>query len=134
MPDLRISSKTDDQLTLLAGAWGVTKEAVVVRLITEFKLAQRLRLEGTNKEAGEGFVKVYGVYKGHRVEGTFDPGYKSITITEPREIAGHCTSVSKAVAKVILHFNPGVAPIRSGWNFWMIEGTNTSIRSLQRHL
>ncbi|RCV58158.1 hypothetical protein [Marinitenerispora sediminis] len=91
---------------------------------------------GERKNADQGRVSVYAVYKNKRVEGEFHPqkGERTgkVVITSEPWRGQPFRSVSEAAAAVIHHYSPDVVPNCNGWRFWRLTSSGELINVLRR--
>ena len=78
------------------------------------------------------WIDIHKVYKGHRIEGTFNRETLEVVITSgPLANRGFPSPTAAAVA-VVLHFSGDVreSPNTNGRLFWKVTETGRSLRSL----
>lgn len=125
--DVRLGAEASMKVSLLARAWGVDAEGVVLRLLEHF--------EGVDEQApagpATGLVAVHALYSGHKVPGEYDPESQSLVILSgPAQ--GRYKTPSGAATAVLQAYNPEVAPHRNGWSFWVVDATGARLQSLRR--
>ncbi|MEW1752416.1 hypothetical protein [Streptomyces angustmyceticus] len=125
--DVRLGAEASMKVSLLARAWGVDPEGVVLRLLEHFEGADAPAPAGPTS----GLVAVHALYSGHKVPGEYDPESQSLVILSgPAQ--GRYKSPSGAATAVLQAYNPEVAPHRNGWSFWVVEATGARLQSLRR--
>ncbi|MFE1550952.1 hypothetical protein [Streptomyces sp. NPDC058718] len=128
--EFKLSKEDEAKVTLLARAWGVDGGGVVHRLLEHFEGGAGGPMAAASTVAG-GAVSVHARYDGHRIAAEFDPASESVTILAgPAE--GRYKSPSGAATAVLQAYNPGVAPHRNGWSFWVVDASGARLQSLRR--
>jgi hypothetical protein len=118
------------EIVLLATAWNTTAPEVVSRLVGHYYLTNAASVENTPTGDDSG-VAVHRVYAGRRVEGRYERATSSVTITSGPLAGQFFRSPSGASAAVVTALNPGVAPSRSGWTFWIVTATGKTLSSIR---
>ncbi|MGW1927836.1 hypothetical protein [Streptomyces sp. NPDC001919] len=127
--ELKLSKEDEAKVTLLARAWEVDGSGVVHRLLEYFESGAGGRDADAPAVSG-GAVGVHARYDGHRIDAEFDPASESVTILAgPAE--GRYKSPSGAATAVLQAYNPGVAPHRNGWSFWVVDASGARLQSLR---
>ncbi|MFJ4342415.1 hypothetical protein [Streptomyces sp. NPDC088915] len=117
------------KVTLLKRAWDTDEAGVVHRLLEYFEKGA----EGPVVDASAvsvGVVRVHARYQGHRIAAEFDPGSESVTILSG-PAAGHYKSPSGAATAVLQAYNPGIAPHRNGWSFWVVDASGARLQAIR---
>lgn len=126
---IRLDTTTYQQVTLLAGAWGLSPAQAVRRLAEHFQ--QRFApATGADDGTDDGSVAVHAIYACVRIQGHYHPTTQSLTITEGPG-AGHYKSPSGATTAVLRTLRPHIQPNRTGWDFWIINETGERLRTLR---
>ncbi|MEU7516968.1 hypothetical protein AB0B13_33875 [Streptomyces sp. NPDC042898] len=127
--EFKLSKEDEAKVTLLARAWGVDGGGVVHRLLEHFEGGAGGPMPAASTVAG-GAVGVHARYDGHRIAAEFDPASESVTILAgPAE--GRYKSPSGAATAVLQAYNPGVAPHRNGWSFWVVDASGARLQSIR---
>ena len=129
MGHIEVGDDTYRDLELLAASWQTTVGEAVARLIDTFTTASNPA--GETADASP-LVAVHAVYAGTRVEATFDPRTRVVTITSGPLSGRSFPSPSGARAAVVRLLNPSVSPIGNGWHFWLITDTGARLHTLRR--
>ncbi|MFI1015218.1 hypothetical protein [Streptomyces sp. NPDC020965] len=128
--DIRLGKEAGSQVALLAKAWGVDGEEVILRLLRHFQGEGGTGAPEARPEVAPGLVPVHVRYAGQRIAGMYDPGAESLTISSgPAQ--GHYKSPSGAATAVLQALRPGVAPHRNGWSFWVVDETGNRLQTLR---
>jgi hypothetical protein len=126
MPTLTVSIRTHDRITDLARAWGISDDAVIIRLIESWKAA------GT--ATGDGHIPVHAIYRGQRAEGVYNPDSGRIDLTSG-PATGTDLKPSPAAGEVIRAVQAGrgytVRGSRNGWQFWLITATGEALQTIR---
>ncbi|MFH8839373.1 hypothetical protein [Streptomyces sp. NPDC017868] len=127
--EFKISKEDAAKVTLLKRAWGVDEGGVLHRLLEHFESGTG-GATASAPVAATGTVAVYARYDGNRIDGEYDPASQSVTILSgPAE--GRYKSPSGAATAVLQAYNPGVAPHRNGWSFWVVDSSGARLQSLR---
>ncbi|MCD2463544.1 hypothetical protein MBT42_08230 [Streptomyces sp. MBT42] len=127
--EFKLSKEDEAKVTLLARAWDVDGGGVVHRLLEYFESGAGGRDADAPVVSG-GAVGVHARYDGHRIDAEFDPASESVTILAgPAE--GRYKSPSGAATAVLQAYNPGVAPHRNGWSFWVVDASGERLQSIR---
>ena len=126
-PTINLDTSTYERLTLVAATLGVSDSEAVAELLRRLATPR-----ATEPHDGDGDgVAIHVVYNGARVEGTFDPSTKSVTITTGPLAGKLFKSPSAAAIAVVSHLNPDVHPNRNGWSFWFVSATNQVLQTIR---
>jgi len=124
--DIKLGEVASMKVSLLARAWGVGEEEVVLRLLEHFENSEQRPPAGLPR----GLVAVHAFYAGHKVSGEYDPESQSLVIPSgPAQ--GRYKTPSGAATAVLRAYNPDVAPHRNGWSFWVVEESGARLQSLR---
>ncbi|MEV7568634.1 hypothetical protein [Streptomyces tanashiensis] len=129
--EFKLGKEDAAKVTLLKRAWGVDEAGVVHRLLEFFESgAGGPAVSPPAAAVAAGTVGVHARYDGHRIAAEFDPASQSVTILSgPAE--GRYKSPSGAATAVLQAYNPGVAPHRNGWSFWVVDSSGARLQSLR---
>jgi hypothetical protein len=126
MPTLTVSTRTHDRITDLARAWGISDDAVIIRLIESWKTA--------GPAASDSHIPVYAIYRGQRAEGVYNPDTGRIDLTSG-PATGTNLKPSPAAGEVIRAVQAArgytVRGSRNGWQFWLITATNEALETIR---
>ncbi|MEU7070240.1 hypothetical protein AB0B30_18255 [Streptomyces narbonensis] len=127
--EFKLGKEDAAKVALLKRAWGVDEAGVVHRLLEFFESGAGG--PAVNPPAvNVGTVGVHARYGSHRIDAEFDPASQSVTILSgPAE--GRYKSPSGAATAVLQAYNPGVAPHRNGWSFWVVDSSGARLQSLR---
>lgn len=125
--DITLGEAASRQVALLARAWNIDAEAVVLRLLEHF---QREGGPELAEQTEDKLVAVHARYMGHRIAGKFDPETHSLVILSgPGK--GCYKTPSGAATSAVQACNPGTTPHRNGWSFWVVDATGARLQSLR---
>jgi hypothetical protein len=131
MPNIEVDAETDRYLEFAARIAGLSKGAVVARLVGMY---QTSRGDPTAvPEPEPRVVPIHADYEGHRTHANFVLGPGRIEV-----LSGPCTGTtyrtpSEAARAVVSAYKPDVSPHRNGWTFWIVTATGAPLQSL-RHI
>lgn len=125
--DVRLGEAASMQVSLLARAWGVDAEGVVLRLLDHF---QAVGCERSVEAIKRGVVAVHARYAGHKICGEFNPESRSLVISSGLA-QGRYKSPSGAATAAVRAYKPEADPHRNGWTFWIVDATGARLQSLR---
>ncbi|MFG2920921.1 hypothetical protein ACGFYA_05325 [Streptomyces sp. NPDC048305] len=125
--DVKLGEVASRQVSLLARAWGVDAEGVVLRLLDHFEAVGG---ERSAEAVKRGVVAVHARYAGHKVCGEFDLESRSLVITSGLA-QGRYKSPSGAATAAVKAYKPEADPHRNGWSFWIVDATGARLQSLR---
>lgn len=128
MENIEVDSSTFRDLSLIAGAAGISHGEAVAFLIERFHRSSSPT--GVTRPAREA-VPVFAIYQGCRVEGEFDPATAGLTVTSAPLPGTWFRSPSGAAKAVVAALKPGVTPNRSGYDFWFVSSTGKTLASIR---
>ena len=128
MERVELDSGTFRDLTLIANAAGISRGEAVALLIDAFQRSSDAMAAGGSPRAG---VAVHATYQGQRIEGEFDPGTASLTVTSAPLPGKWFRSPSGAAKAVVAAIKPGVTPNRSGYDFWFVTSSGKTLASIR---
>jgi hypothetical protein len=77
-------------------------------------------------------VDLYAEYEGHRVEATYLPATRRLTVTSPPVAGETFTTPSAAARAVVLGLNPDRSAAQTnGWRFWRVAATHQRLDVLR---
>jgi hypothetical protein len=114
----------------LARAWKITEGAVVARLVEHF--VEQPASEQLRTKAPGSAIPIYVVYDTTRIDATFDPATKSVTITSGKLKDRAFASPSGAAVAVVSAYNPSVNPNRNGWSFWFLAESGELLQTVRK--
>ena len=114
----------------LARAWKISDGQVVARLVEHF--AEQPTEEQPRTEARGVGVPIYVVYDATRIDATFDPATKSVTILSGKLKGKVYGSPSGAAVAVVSAYNPSVNPNRNGWSFWFLGENGELLQTVRK--
>jgi len=130
---IQLDTVTHDRLRLVAGALGKTEADTVAHLLDRLAgAAQQLPPPPPAPQPDENVVALHTVYKGERVEATFDRSTQAVTITSGRLAGTTYDKPSPAARAVVALVDPRVNPHRNGWEFWIVSATGQTLQSIRR--
>jgi len=129
MAQLEVSDSVAAKLALLAKAWQVSPGGAVQRLLEEFE--SDLNDEPIVPGLVQKRVLVHVDYQGTHVEGIYDRGDRSLTITSGPDRGRRFASPSAAAIAVVSALNPAIHPNRNGWSFWTVTATGNRLQSVR---
>jgi hypothetical protein len=131
MTSLTVSTRTYDRVTDLASAWGISEDAVIVRLIDFWKGASACSRDGDDQ------IRVHAVYLGERAEGIYHPSTGRIDIVSGPAPRATGLKPSPAAGEVIRAVYKArgrtVTGSRNGWGFWTVTATGEPLQSVRRN-
>lgn len=137
-PMIEVDQATDRSIDMAARLTGVSKGAVVARLVAQ-TLAAPIP-ESTGGGGGSNSsgpyattLPVYADYMGHRTQGQFDRATHRIDITSGPLAGSQFKSPSAAAIALVSHHKPGVSPNRNGWSFWYLDDGSKRLLQAIRH-
>lgn len=126
MGQVVLDRDTHDRVTLLAAAWDVNESQAVARLVGMFAKSRN----GDAPEESSG-IAVHALYAGTRVDGTYDPKAKAVTITSGPLAGQRFKTPTGAARAVVGELRPEVSPHRNGWGFWIVTDTGNPLQSIR---
>ncbi|MFG1921061.1 hypothetical protein [Cryptosporangium sp. NPDC048952] len=118
-------------LTLIAHARDESLAETVGFLLEYFRLGAAGMTPKAAPAEPQG-VPVYAIYQGQRIEGTYDPMSNSLTVTSGALAGERFNTPSGAAKAAVAGIKPGVAPNRSGFDFWFVTSTGETLRSIRK--
>jgi hypothetical protein len=121
-----LDDETTASLRFAARISGRTEPEIIAELVRIWSEGEDSSPRSLHSE-----IPVFSIYRGQRIEGTFDRATHGLTITsEPQ--AGHWfKSPSAAAQAVVTSIDPTVSSNRNGWTFWKVVATNAELKALK---
>ncbi|ADI06953.1 hypothetical protein SBI_03832 [Streptomyces bingchenggensis BCW-1] len=130
MNAIDVDDDTYRKLVFAARMMGCTPSEVVRRLVdassTEIGTAAAKSSEDPHS------VPVHALYRGRRVEATFDRNTRAVTIKDGPHAGTTYPTPSAAASAVVQVLNPDRNPNTNGWNFWRLNSSGDELKALRR--
>jgi len=125
-----LDDRTHELVRFAARTFGVSEAEVVARAVHAFS-ERDAALSRPGRNPWEP-VPVYGEYDGHRVEGSYLPATRRLTVTSG-DLAGTrfktASGAARAAASALRA--DGRAPAMNGWRFWRLVETDERLEVLR---
>lgn len=128
LPEIHVSARTYERISLLARAWLVSQGEAVDRLLDNF---QQSGQGGSVQETG-GRMRIHAIYEGNRTDGLFDPESEVVEILSGPLAGRRFRSPSGAAVAVVQAAKPSIQPNRNGWSFWTVTDTGQILYMVRR--
>ena len=140
MPSIEIDSETYDHLLVTSrlvdeSIGDVIRKLVQSRIMGVASSAVSLPIEPVANPVvdfeGE-WIPVHKIYKGHRVEGTFNPSTHEIRLSTEPWANKYFSSPTAAAVTVVEHFSGSTreTPNTNGRKFWKVTSTGRNLHSI----
>ncbi len=128
---VKLDDRQHEHVRFAARLFGVTEAEVVARAVRHY--AREVPAPGRPGDDPAVPVHVYGEYEGRRVEGTYLPATRRLTVTGEPLPGREFTTPSGAAKAVVAALNPARsgAPQTNGWRFWHLAETGERLEVLR---
>lgn len=137
MPTITVDTLTFERLTIAASLYESSIAELVRSLVDDRISKASLTTDQHNPEsAGDAAqalvpIGVFKTYKGHRVEGTFDPGTFAVRIQSSPWHGKEFPSPTAAAIAVVEYFSPDRAePNTNGRRFWKLSDGGRNLETM----
>jgi hypothetical protein len=130
MKNIEVDDGTHAKIVFAARIMGCTPSEVVRRIVESW--STEAAADAEVPAADPNVVPVHALYRGQRVEATFDRGARTVTVTSGPH-AGTTFSTPSAAASAVVHaLNPKRNANTNGWSFWRLTPGGDELKALRR--
>ncbi|MER7789570.1 hypothetical protein [Streptomyces sp. NPDC097640] len=130
MNAIDVDDETYKKIVFAARMMGCTPSEVVRRLVDAS--STELGTAAAKPSADLHSVAVHALYRGQRVEATFDRNTRGVTITDGPHTGTTYPTPSAAASAVVQALNPDRNPNTNGWSFWRLTSNGDELKALRR--
>lgn len=132
MSSILVDREVEQQLRLLARAWGSSTGEAVRRVLAAFGSVCCNPTDAHDGDAVRDAIPIHAGYQGIRIDAAFDAQTQGVKVLSG-PLAGHTyKSPSGAAVAVVRTVNPAIHPNRNGWGFWLVSDTGAELESLRK--
>jgi hypothetical protein len=131
--EVDLNDATEQDLHLLASAWGISPGAAVTRLIAEFRAVSKVTSGSAERQAAPTpVIDIHVDYAGTRVAATFNPKTTAVRIVDGPLAGKTFPKPSSASRAVIGWLNPAQkSRSANGFEFWMVTATGKRLQTVR---
>jgi hypothetical protein len=130
MKTIGVDDATHAKIVFAARLMGCPPSEVVRRIVESWSTERADTAEAP--AADPGTIAVHALYRGQRVEATFDRSARTVTVTAGPH-AGTTFSTPSAAASAVVHsLNPKRNANTNGWSFWRLTPGGDELKALRR--